>query len=125
MSIESGALTADQRTELLNYEVGRFALEGWTVSSVAGSQAVLQRKKRIGFWGNLFLTFFTWGLWMIVVLLRILNRRIESLILTNGNAMEIAAQAESEGVNSLRRSGLMKVKQGLTSVEEVLGCTNE
>ncbi len=39
--------------------------------------------------------------------------------------MEIAAQAEKEGVNSLRRSGLMKVKQGLTSLEEVLGCTNE
>ncbi len=50
---------------------------------------------------------------------------IEALILANGNSMEIAAQAESEGVNSLRRSGLMKVKQGLTSLEEVLGCTNE
>ena len=50
---------------------------------------------------------------------------IEALILSNGNAMEIAAQAEKEGINSLRRSGLMKVKQGLTSVEEVLGCTNE
>jgi len=50
---------------------------------------------------------------------------IEALILANGNAMEIAAVAEQEGVNSLRRSGLMKVKQGLTSVEEVLGCTNE
>jgi type IV pilus assembly protein PilB len=50
---------------------------------------------------------------------------IEALILGNGNAMEIAAQAESEGVNSLRRSGLMKVKQGMTSLEEVLGCTNE
>lgn len=50
---------------------------------------------------------------------------IEALILANGNAMEIAAQAEKEGVNSLRRSGLLKVKQGLTSVEEVLGCTNE
>ena len=50
---------------------------------------------------------------------------IEALILASGNAMDIAAQAEKEGVNSLRRSGLMKVKQGLTSVEEVLGCTNE
>jgi type IV pilus assembly protein PilB len=50
---------------------------------------------------------------------------IEALILANGNAMEIAAQAEAEGVNSLRRSGLLKVKQGLTSLEEVLGCTNE
>jgi type IV pilus assembly protein PilB len=50
---------------------------------------------------------------------------IEKLILAHGNSMEIAAQAEADGVNSLRRSGLMKVKQGLTSLEEVLGCTNE
>ena len=82
MTIESGALTAEQRTELLNYEVARFALDGWTVSSVTGTQAVLQRKKRIGFFGNVFLTFLTWGLWLIVVALRILNRKIESLVLT-------------------------------------------
>ena len=50
---------------------------------------------------------------------------IEALILAQGNAMDIAAQAEAEGVNSLRRSGLIKVKQGMTSLEEVLGCTNE
>ncbi len=50
---------------------------------------------------------------------------IEELILAHGNSMQIAAQAEKEGVNSLRRSGLMKVKQGLTSLEEVFGCTNE
>jgi len=50
---------------------------------------------------------------------------IEALILAHGNAMQIAAQAEADGVNSLRRSGLMKVRQGMTSLEEVLGCTNE
>jgi type IV pilus assembly protein PilB len=50
---------------------------------------------------------------------------IEKLILAHGNSMEIAAQSEAEGVKSLRRSGLMKVRQGLTSLEEVLGCTNE
>ena len=50
---------------------------------------------------------------------------IEKIILVHGNAMEIAAQSELEGVKSLRRSGLIKVKQGLTSLEEVLGCTNE
>jgi type IV pilus assembly protein PilB len=54
-----------------------------------------------------------------------ISSAIEALILANGNSMEIAAQAELEGVNSLRRSGLMKVKQGMTSLEEVLGCTNE
>jgi type IV pilus assembly protein PilB len=50
---------------------------------------------------------------------------IEKLILAHSNSMDIAAQAEADGVKSLRRSGLMKVKQGLTSLEEVLGCTNE
>ena len=50
---------------------------------------------------------------------------IEKIILAHGNSMDIAAQSEADGVNSLRRSGLMKVKQGLTSLEEVLGCTNE
>ena len=50
---------------------------------------------------------------------------IEALILAHGNAMQIAAQSESEGVKSLRQSGLVKVKNGLTSLEEVLGCTNE
>jgi type IV pilus assembly protein PilB len=50
---------------------------------------------------------------------------IEKIILAHGNSMQIAEQSEAEGVKSLRRSGLMKVKQGLTSLEEVLGCTNE
>jgi type IV pilus assembly protein PilB len=50
---------------------------------------------------------------------------IEALILAHGNAMQIAAQSELEGVRSLRQSGLVKVKAGLTSLEEVLGCTNE
>jgi type IV pilus assembly protein PilB len=50
---------------------------------------------------------------------------IEKIILAHGNSMEIARQSEAEGVKSLRRSGLMKVQQGLTSLEEVLGCTNE
>ena len=50
---------------------------------------------------------------------------IEKIILAHGSAMEIEAQAQLDGVRSLRQSGLMKVKQGLTSLEEVVGCTNE
>ncbi len=49
----------------------------------------------------------------------------QRIILTNGNAMQIAEQARREGVRDLRTSGLMKVRQGLTSIEEVLGSTNE
>jgi type IV pilus assembly protein PilB len=54
-----------------------------------------------------------------------ITEEIQRIILANGNAMEIAAQAKREGVCDLRESGLRKVKQGLTSIEEVLGVTNE
>ena len=53
-----------------------------------------------------------------------ITEEIQRIILRDGSALEIAAQAQSEGVRSLRQSGLYKVKLGLTSVEEVLGCTN-
>lgn len=50
---------------------------------------------------------------------------LQRIILADGSALEIAAQARLEGVRSLRQSGLHKVKTGLTSLEEVLGVTNE
>ena len=53
-----------------------------------------------------------------------ISEDIQRLILDGGNALEIAKQAEIEGVKSLRQSGLHKVKLGVTSLEEVLGCTN-
>ncbi|MFO0101388.1 MAG: type IV-A pilus assembly ATPase PilB [Betaproteobacteria bacterium] len=54
-----------------------------------------------------------------------MSEAIQQIILRGGSAIEIAEQATRDGVNDLRRSGLMKVKQGMTSIEEVLGCTNE
>jgi len=53
-----------------------------------------------------------------------LSDAIQAIILRDGSAMEIAAQAEREGVKTLRASGLSKVKMGLTSLEEVLALTN-
>ncbi|MDQ3058010.1 MAG: type IV-A pilus assembly ATPase PilB [Pseudomonadota bacterium] len=53
-----------------------------------------------------------------------ISDEIQRIVLRDGSAMEIASQAEAEGVRSLRQSGLYKVKLGMTSLEEVLGCTN-
>jgi type IV pilus assembly protein PilB len=50
---------------------------------------------------------------------------ISRIIMSQGNAIDIADQAKKEGVNDLRRSGILKVIQGLTSVAEVEACTNE
>jgi type IV pilus assembly protein PilB len=54
-----------------------------------------------------------------------ISEEIERIILAHGTALEIEAQARLDGVRTLREAGLGKVKQGLTSLEEVLGCTNE
>jgi type IV pilus assembly protein PilB len=53
-----------------------------------------------------------------------ISEDMQRIILADGSAMEIAKQSEAEGVRSLRQSGLSKVKLGVTSLEEVLGCTN-
>lgn len=50
---------------------------------------------------------------------------ISRIIMSQGNAIDIADQARKEGVNDLRRSGILKVMQGLTSIAEVESCTNE
>lgn len=54
-----------------------------------------------------------------------ISEEIQRIILRDGSAMDIAAQANAEGVRSLRQAGLHKVKLGLTSLEEVLAVTNE
>ncbi len=47
------------------------------------------------------------------------------IIMSNGTSVDIADQAKREGIADLRRSGLNKVKLGLTSLEEVEAVTNE
>ena len=52
------------------------------------------------------------------------SNEIRRLIMEGGNAMDIEAQSIKEGIKTLRMSGIIKVKQGLTSLEEVEGATN-
>ncbi|MBA3508262.1 MAG: type IV-A pilus assembly ATPase PilB [Betaproteobacteria bacterium] len=47
------------------------------------------------------------------------------LIMRNGNAIDIAEQQAKEGFRNLRQSGLLKVKSGITSLEEIEAITNE
>ncbi|WP_421620962.1 type IV-A pilus assembly ATPase PilB [Alkalilimnicola ehrlichii] len=47
------------------------------------------------------------------------------LIMEGGNAMQLADQAAREGVDDLRRSGLRKVIQGMTSLQEVNRVTKD
>ena len=54
-----------------------------------------------------------------------IREAIERIIMEGGTVLEIAEQAEKEGVIDLRRAGLQKVKDGITGLEEVNRVTIE
>lgn len=54
-----------------------------------------------------------------------ISEEISRIIMKNGSAHDIADQARREGVRDLRQSGLLKVKAGITSLEEIEAVTNE
>jgi len=54
-----------------------------------------------------------------------ISDEMRQLIMRAGSAIEIADQAKAEGIRDLRQSGLLKVKNGLTSLEEIEAVTNE
>ena len=96
---------------LLRAGFARADLDGsWTPNMHVGCEAC----KNTGYKGRV-------GIYQVMPITEALNH----IIMTNGNAMDIAAQARKEGVRDLRQSGLLKVKQGVTSLEEVEAVTNE
>ena len=54
-----------------------------------------------------------------------MTEAIQRIILAEGSALDIAVQAQKEGVRDLRQSGLIKVRAGVTTLEEVITVTNE
>ena len=61
------------------------------------------------------------GLYQVMPVTEALQR----IILAEGTAMDIADQARADGVRDLRQSGLIKVRAGVTSLEEVIAVTNQ
>ncbi len=54
-----------------------------------------------------------------------ITEAMQRIILAQGTAVDIAEQAQRDGVRDLRTSGLVKVRLGATTLEEVIGCTNQ
>lgn len=53
------------------------------------------------------------------------NQDISRIIMEDGNAIDIKDAALKNGFRDLRRSGIMKVLQGVTSIQEMLRVTSE
>tara|TARA_R110002126_G_scaffold98045_28_gene228167 strand:- start:882 stop:2576 length:1695 start_codon:yes stop_codon:yes gene_type:complete len=48
-----------------------------------------------------------------------ISGKMADIIMADGNSLDIATQAQKEGINSLRQSGLIKAAAGVTSLAEV------
>ncbi len=97
---------------LLNAGFSEEELDGsWTL--YGPNPAGCERCKGGGFKGRV-------GIYQVMPV----TEEIQRIIMADGNSMDIAAQAKREGVKDLRQSGLLKVKQGVTSLDEVLSTTN-
>jgi len=48
------------------------------------------------------------------------SEAIEHLVARNAPHVEIAAAARAEGMRTMREEGFIKVRSGMTSIEEVL-----
>ena len=66
-----------------------------------------------GYWGRI-------GLFQVMPI----TSAMQHLILQNASGSELAAQAEKEGVNTLRHAGLLQASMGITSLPEVLAHTD-
>ncbi|MBV1915884.1 MAG: type IV-A pilus assembly ATPase PilB [Pseudomonadales bacterium] len=55
-----------------------------------------------------------------------ISAKLGSIIMSNGNSIDIAEQAHKvEGYNDLRQSALLKIRQGITTLEEVNRVTKD
>ena len=54
-----------------------------------------------------------------------MSDEIQAIVLAGGNAMQIADTAEKAGINDLRKSALLKAKNGVTSLAEINRVTKD
>lgn len=85
--------------------------EGFTEEDLAGDLEIFEPKGcpkcKEGYKGRV-------GIYEVVKI----TPEMQRIIMEDGNSMQLAAQAKELGFNDLRRSGLMKVMQGVTSLKE-------
>lgn len=72
---DTALVAPEVRSAALDAEVARQLGKGWMLQSRTESQAVLVRTKKMGLFWNVVLTILTGGIWLIVIVIRMFNRK--------------------------------------------------
>ena len=67
---------------MLDQAVAKHVGQGWAIESRTETQAVLTKKARIGWFWNVVLSVLTGGIWLLVVVYKLVNRKVERKVLT-------------------------------------------
>lgn len=78
---ESNESNLEQRQEILQIEIRKYVNRGYTVQSVSGTQAVLSKRKKIRLVTHIILSLLTFGFWLIIPLIQIINRKQSTILL--------------------------------------------
>lgn len=66
---------------MLDQKVADYVGKGWAVESRSETQAVMTKRSKIGWFWNVVLSVLTGGLWLLVVLYKVINRKTERVVL--------------------------------------------
>ena len=75
-------VTITYQGDCMDQAVAQYVNKGWAVESRTDTQVVLTKKARIGWFWNTILSIFTGGIWLLVVLYKVVNRKVERKVLT-------------------------------------------
>lgn len=66
----------------MDAEVASYVARGYGIESRTRSQVVLARTRRVGWFWNSLLVILTSGIWLIYVVYRLANRKVDRVVLT-------------------------------------------
>lgn len=80
--MEGSTKTSEERQIILHGEIAKWVAKGYMVQSTTSSQAILTRKKKIKLITHIIIALLTAGIWLLVPLWQLINRKQNSVVIT-------------------------------------------
>jgi hypothetical protein len=80
--MDNQGITMEQRRNLLQREIVKFVNQGYQVQSSTDTQVVLSKKKKIRLITHIVIALLTAGIWLLVPLIQIINRKQNTIVLS-------------------------------------------
>ena len=80
--MDNQEMTMEHRRNLLQREIVKYVNQGYQVQSSTDTQVVLSKKKKIRLITHILIALLTAGIWQIVPLIQIINRKQNTIVLS-------------------------------------------